>query len=109
VLAPLFVLCNPAAGLAGVLLAGQTFAPRALLFSVALLSTRGVIGTAIGLRWDVGAHHARATRIASVHDRFGIQPILSIFGDGKAGPITGTRFHFNRRAAGRRLPPPQRR
>jgi hypothetical protein len=71
-LAPPFVLCDSAAGLGGVSLAGQTFAPGAILFSVgALVGT--VIGTAIGLRWDVGAHHALrappAFTIASAFNR----------------------------------------
>jgi uncharacterized membrane protein YfcA len=49
-LAPPFILCNSAAGLAGVSLAGQTLAPGALLFSAGAL-IGAVIGTAIGLRW----------------------------------------------------------
>jgi hypothetical protein len=31
----------------------------------------------------------RTTRVASVYDRFGIQPILSTFGDEKGGPLPG--------------------
>ena len=49
-LAPPFILCNSAAGLAGVSLAGQTFAPGAPLFSIGALMG-AVIGTGIGLRW----------------------------------------------------------
>jgi uncharacterized protein len=50
VLSPPFILCNSVAGLAGVLLAGQTIAPGAAVYSVGALAG-AVIGTVIGLRW----------------------------------------------------------
>jgi hypothetical protein len=41
---------SQARGLGGVLLAGQGFAPGAMLYSLGSFA-RAVIGTAIGLRW----------------------------------------------------------
>ena len=49
-LSPPFILCNSVVGLAGVLLAGQTLAPGAAVYSFGAL-TGAVIGTVIGLRW----------------------------------------------------------
>lgn len=49
-LSPPFILCNSAAGFAGVLVAGQTLAPGAAAYAVAALAGAS-IGTTIGLRW----------------------------------------------------------
>src|SRR5208282_1098711 len=56
-LSPPFILCNSVVGLAAALLAGQTFAPGAAVYSFGALAG-AVIGTVIGLRWM----SARGTR-----------------------------------------------